>query len=36
MVMNLLCGIRGANRHVVRRRLLEGVERAGLVVSDVR
>jgi hypothetical protein len=36
MVMNLLCGVRGANRHVVRRRLLEGVERAGLSTQDIR
>ena len=36
MVINLLCGVRGANRHVVRRRLLEGVERAGLAASDIR
>ena len=36
MVMNLLCGVRGANRHVVRRRLLDGVERAGLATSDIR
>ena len=36
MVMNLLCGIAGANRHVVRRRLLAGVERAGLSTQDIR
>ena len=36
MVMNLLCGIRGANRLVIRRRLLEGVERAGLATADIR
>jgi hypothetical protein len=35
MTMNLLCGIRGANRHVVRRRLLESVERAGLSTRDI-
>jgi hypothetical protein len=36
MVMNLLCGVRGANRHVIRRRLLDRVERAGLATSDIR
>ena len=36
VVMNLLCGIRGANRLVIRRRLLEGVERRGLAASDIR
>jgi hypothetical protein len=36
MVMNLLCGIRGANRLVIRRCLLEAIERAGLAASDIR
>jgi hypothetical protein len=36
LVMNLLCGVRGANRHVIRRRLLDGVEGAGLATSDIR
>ena len=36
VVMNLLCGIRGANRLVIRRRLLERVERTGLATSDIR
>jgi hypothetical protein len=36
VVMNLLCGIRGANRLVIRRRLLERVERTGLAASDIR
>ena len=36
MVMNLLCGIRGANRHRHSPRLLDGVERAGLATSDIR
>lgn len=35
MTMKLPCGIRGANRHVVRRRLLESVERAGLSSRDI-
>jgi hypothetical protein len=33
--MNLLLGIRGANRHIARRRLLVMVERAGLTTRDV-
>jgi hypothetical protein len=36
MVMNMLCGILGASRHVLRRRLLEGVQRAGLSTTDIR
>jgi hypothetical protein len=35
MVMQMLCGIRGANRQVVRRRLLTKVESAGLATVDV-
>ena len=35
ITMKLLCGIRGANRHVVRRRLLESVEQAGLSTRDI-
>lgn len=31
--MNLLCRTRGDNRHFVRRRLLEGVERVGLATQ---
>jgi hypothetical protein len=34
-VMNLLCRLRGADRHVVRRRLLLSVERAGLTTSEI-
>jgi hypothetical protein len=36
MVMKLLCGIRDANRQVVRRRLLERVEQAGLATPTSR
>jgi hypothetical protein len=36
MVLNLLCGIRGANRLVIRRRLLDGVDRAGLSATEIR
>ena len=35
LLMNLLCGLRGANRHIVRRRLLVQVERAGLTTRDI-
>lgn len=35
VVMNMLCGIRGASRHIVRRRLLARVEEAGLTTSEV-
>jgi hypothetical protein len=35
LVMNMLCGIGGADRHIVRRRLLESVEKAGLTRSDI-
>jgi hypothetical protein len=35
MTMNLLSGIRGAHRHVIRRRLLECVERAGLSTREI-
>ena len=36
MAMNLLCGVRGADRHIVRRRLFEWVERAGLSTREIR
>ena len=36
LVMNLLCGIRGGNLQVIRRRLLEGVECAGLSIQEIR
>lgn len=35
-VMTLLCRLRGADRYVVRRRLLLAVERAGLTTSEIR
>ena len=35
LVMNLLCGIRGANRHIVRRRILDQIQRAGLTTRDI-
>src|SRR5213076_478888 len=35
-VMTLLCRLRGADRHVVRRRLLLAVERAGLTTREIR
>jgi len=34
-VMTLLCRLRGADRHVVRRRLLLSVERAGLTTREM-
>jgi hypothetical protein len=34
-VMTLLCRLRGADRHVVRRRLLLAVERAGLTTREI-
>lgn len=34
-VMTLLCRLRGADRHVVRRRLLLSVERAGLTAREI-
>ena len=34
-VMTLLCRLRGADRHVVRRRLLLSVERAGLTMREI-
>jgi hypothetical protein len=34
-VLNLLCGIKGASRHIIRRRLLGTVEQAGLTTRDV-
>lgn len=34
-VMTLLCRLRGADRHVVRRRLLSCVERAGLMTRQI-
>jgi hypothetical protein len=34
-VMTLLCRLRGADRHVVRRRLLLSVERAGLTTHEI-
>ena len=34
-VMTLLCRIRGADRHVVRRRLLLSVERVGLTAREI-
>lgn len=34
-VMTLLCRLRGADRHVVRRRLLVLVERAGLTTTEI-
>jgi hypothetical protein len=35
-VMTLLCRLRGADRLVVRRRLLATVERAGLTAREIR
>ena len=35
MVMSMLSGISGANRHVLRRRLLERVEREGLHAREI-
>jgi hypothetical protein len=35
-VMTLLCRLREADRHVVRRRLLLAVERAGLTTREIR
>src|SRR5438552_10191299 len=35
-LMTLLCRLRGADRLVVRRRLLATVERAGLTTSEIR
>jgi hypothetical protein len=35
-VMTLLCRLRGADRLVVRRRLLTMVERAGLTTKEIR
>jgi hypothetical protein len=35
MVMAMLCGISGANRQVVRRRLIERVEREGLTTREI-
>jgi adenosylmethionine-8-amino-7-oxononanoate aminotransferase len=35
-VMTLLCRLRGADRQVVRRRLLAMVERAGLTTTEIR
>jgi len=34
-VMTLLCRVRGADRHIVRRRLLLSVERAGLTTREI-
>jgi len=34
-VMALLSGVRGANRLVVRRRLLDQIQRAGLTARDI-
>jgi hypothetical protein len=34
-LMTLLCRLRGADRHVVRRRLLLAVERAGLTTREI-
>ena len=34
-VITLLCRLRGADRHVVRRRLLLSVERAGLTTREI-
>jgi hypothetical protein len=34
--MTLLCRLRGADRHVVRRRLLLAVERAGMTTREIR
>jgi hypothetical protein len=34
-VMTLLCRLRGADRHIVRRRLLLSVERAGLTTREI-
>ena len=34
-VMTLLCRMRGADRHVVRRRLLAAVDRAGLATKEI-
>jgi transposase len=33
--MTLLCRLRGADRHVVRRRLLRSVERAGMAIREI-
>jgi hypothetical protein len=35
-VMTLLCRLRGADRHIVRRRLLTTVERTGLTTREIR
>lgn len=35
-LMTLLCRLRGADRHVVRRRLLVMVERGGLTTTEIR
>lgn len=35
LVLGMLTGVRGANRLVLRRRLLERVEQAGLSVSEI-
>jgi hypothetical protein len=35
MVMSMLCGIRGADRLVVRRRLTQKVDWAGLTVAEI-
>jgi hypothetical protein len=35
-VMTLLCRLRGADRQVMRRRLLLAVERAGLTTREIR
>lgn len=34
-VMTLLCGIKGASRHIIRRRLLATVEQAGLTAQNI-
>jgi hypothetical protein len=35
MLLGMLCGVRGANRLVVRRRLAQKVENAGLAVAEI-
>ena len=35
MVINMLCGIRGANYLAVRRQLLKHVERVGLTTAEI-
>jgi hypothetical protein len=34
-VMTMLCGLRGPDRHIIRRRLIDRVERAGHSVREI-